>query len=60
MAIHLYLKYWGIQINWLAGMTWPRSIAIKDDIMVAVSKNDNVIGVINIDQEHWTFLVNLK
>jgi len=34
------------------GMTWPRSIAIKDDIMVAVSKNDNVIGVINIDQEN--------
>jgi len=32
-------------------MTWPRSIAIRDDVMVAVSKNDNTIGVINIDQE---------
>ena len=31
-------------------MTWPRSIAIRDDVMVAVSKNDNTIGVINIDQ----------
>ena len=31
-------------------MTWPRSIAIRDDVMVAVSQKDNTIGVINIDQ----------